>query len=196
MRFPIRQFERRDGLWHERVIGLRDGGLALGLVEAEIGNGGRDGDIIEFAPARSDIARSIGERLSRSPGAALVFDYGHLQTAPGDTLQAMRKHAAVAIVESPGDCDLTSHVDFEALGKAMAGGGATVLGDLTQRAFLLAMGLEQRTAMLKASSDQSTSAVLDRQMHRLVDPGKMGNLFKVLAATSPGLATPYPFDRK
>jgi SAM-dependent MidA family methyltransferase len=192
---PIRQFERRDGAWHERAVGLRDEQLALGLIEAQIGNEGRDGDIIEFASARADIAREIGGRLSRAPGAALVIDYGHTRTAPGDTLQAMKKHKYVSVLEDPGSCDLTSHVDFEALGKAMAHTDVTVHPVLSQRAFLLAMGLEQRTAQLSARADIRTRAILGRQMARLAAEDQMGNLFKVLAATSASLSTPYPFGR-
>ena len=192
---PVRQFEKRDGKWHERVIGLQEDRLVLGLISSDLGPQGGDGDIIEFAPARTAIARAIGERLSRHAGAALIIDYGHLATAPGDTLQAMLKHGFVSILESPGTCDLTSHVDFEALGKALALGGASVMPALTQRGFLLAMGLEQRTGMLAAKSDIRTRGLLERQMTRLAGEDQMGNLFKVLAAVSPGLATPYPFGR-
>ncbi len=34
-----------------------------------------------------------------------------------------------------------------------------------------------------------------RAKSRLADHGQMGNLFKVQAAHSPALATPYPFGR-
>ncbi|MCB1378892.1 MAG: SAM-dependent methyltransferase [Alphaproteobacteria bacterium] len=193
---PIRQFERRDGRWHERVIGLREDKLVLGLAMADLGGQGSDGDVIEFAPARSDIARAIGSRLRQHPGAALIIDYGHAQTAPGDTLQAMRQHRQVSILETPGATDLTSHVDFEALAKALAAEGAAVYPLLSQRAFLLAMGIEQRFAMLSARADATTKAVLARQMTRLAAADQMGNLFKILAATSAGLATPYPFGRQ
>lgn len=190
---PIRQFEKREGGWRERVIGVEGGRLVPGLIAAEIGEAGSDGDVIEFAPARSDMARAIGERLSRHPGAALIIDYGHLRTAPGDTLQAMRRHRFVAITEEPGHCDLTSHVDFEALGKALRQGGATVHPGVTQRHFLQAMGFEQRTQMLAARADAAARKVLLRQMTRLAAPDQMGNLFKVLSATSPELPVPYPF---
>lgn len=192
---PIRQFEKRDGRWHERGVGLKDDRLVVGLVETRLGPEGKDGDIIEFGPARIDIARSIGQRLARQPGAALIIDYGHLRTAPGDTLQAMRAHKYVSILERPGECDITSHVDFEALATALTEGGATVHGVLTQQAFLLAMGLERRFEILASKSDPETRDVLGRQMTRLAGPDQMGNLFKVLAATSPGLAMPYPFGR-
>ena len=192
---PIRQFEKRAGRWHERVMGLEDGKLVMGQIEGDPGSQGRDGDIIEFAPARTAIARHIGERLRYSPGAALVIDYGHLSTAPGDTLQAMRQHGFVSIADRPGESDLTSHVDFEALGNALSQGGALAMPPITQRAFLLAMGLQQRNEMLSAKADPATRAKLQRQMTRLAGDDQMGNLFKVLAAVSPGIATPYPFGR-
>ena len=192
---PIRQFEKQAGTWRERVIRLDNGKLVQGLAAAEIGEGGAEGDVIEFAPARGAIARAIGERLARHGGAALISDYGHLRAAPGDTLQAMRQHRFEALTEAPGCCDLTSHVDFEALGKALSEGGATVHPGISQRAFLLAMGLEQRMARLAVGADPRTKAVFERQMTRLAAADQMGNLFKFLSATSPGLPVPYPFGQ-
>ncbi|HUR42568.1 MAG TPA: SAM-dependent methyltransferase, partial [Aestuariivirga sp.] len=196
---PIRQFERRRGRWRERCVGLEGERLIIGLMEVEavLGQGtpGRDGDIIEFAPWRADIGGEIGTRLARQAGAALIIDYGNLISAPGDTLQAVRKHKHVPITEAPGECDLTSHVDFEALTKALRRSGAVVWQGLTQRAFLTAMGLEARFAALSARADPRMADMLQRAMARLVDEAQMGNLFKVIAATSPGLTTPYPFGQ-
>ena len=190
---PIRQFERREGVWRERVIGLSEGRLSLGVGGIVPGAMGKDGDVMEFAPARDEIARHIGERLASHPGAALIIDYGHLHTAPGDTLQAMRAHRFVPLTEAPGEADLTSHVDFEKLAAALRVGGAVAHHGMTQRDFLLAMGLEQRFAQLALRADDATRATLARQMARLADEAQMGNLFKLLCATSPGIGTPYPF---
>jgi NADH dehydrogenase [ubiquinone] 1 alpha subcomplex assembly factor 7 len=190
---PIRQFERHGSFWHERVIGLEQGHLAIGLSGPVRGPEGRDGDIVEYAPARDAIARHIGERLWRAQGAALIVDYGHLTSAPGDTLQAMRGHGFAAVTDRPGECDLTSHVDFEALAHALWEGGAAVYPALTQRKFLLALGLETRFERLASSADPAMAEILRRQMTRLADEHQMGNLFKVLAATSPGMPGPYPF---
>jgi len=191
---PIRQFEFRNGSWHERVVGLDAWGrLALGLGATVPGRGGAEGEIREAAPQRDEIARSLGQRLARQKGAALLIDYGHLRTAPGDTLQALRGHRPVPVTEAPGACDLTSHVDFQALGAALREGGAVPHPPLTQRQFLLAMGLEPRVAQLAGRSDAATAALLHRQMARLADEAQMGNLFKVLCVTSPGMSPPYPF---
>ncbi|MCA3559967.1 MAG: SAM-dependent methyltransferase [Aestuariivirga sp.] len=190
---PIRQFERREGVWRERVIGLTDGKLSPGVGGIVPGTMGKDGDVMEFAPARDEIARHIGERLAAHAGAALVIDYGHLHTAPGDTLQAMRAHRFVPVTEAPGEADLTSHVDFEKLAAALRDGGAVAHHAMTQRGFLMAMGLGQRIAQLALRADEETRATLARQMARLADEAQMGNLFKLLCATSPGMSTPYPF---
>jgi NADH dehydrogenase [ubiquinone] 1 alpha subcomplex assembly factor 7 len=190
---PIRQFERREGVWRERVVGLADGGLSLGVGGIVPGSMGKDGDVMEFAPARDEIARQIGARLAAHPGAALLIDYGHLHTAPGDTLQAMRGHRFVPVTEAPGEADLTSHVDFEKLAQAVAETGAIAYRGMTQRDFLRAMGLEQRFAQLSGKADDATCATLQRQMARLADEMQMGNLFKLLCVTSPGMSAPYPF---
>lgn len=196
---PIRQFERRDGRWLERSVGLAGESLVIGLTDAETaacqGAPGKDGDVLEFAPARTAIAGEIGARVARHSGAALIIDYGHLVSAPGDTLQALRNHRHVPIMETPGECDLTSHVDFEVLTNALRQGGAAVWPAITQRAFLLAMGIEPRTAALAGRADARMADMFQRAMARLVDESQMGDLFKVVAATSPEVATPYPFGK-
>ncbi len=187
---PIRQFENRNGAWFERCVGADGVGLMPAALDASQGG---DGDVIEFSPLRSSIAQEIGQRLARSPGVALVIDYGHVQTAPGDTLQAMRAHKYVALTDRPGESDITSHVDFETLGKALAQGGAKAYPAITQRNFLVAMGIEQRAAILSSKADAKTADMMARAVARLTGEGEMGNLFKVMVGTSPDLATPYPF---
>jgi NADH dehydrogenase [ubiquinone] 1 alpha subcomplex assembly factor 7 len=100
---PIRQLQRRHGQWCERVIGLDGDKLTIGLAPfagAQGGEGG-DGDIIEFSAVRAEAGREIGARLAGHPGVALIIDYGHLRSAPGDTLQALRRHTFTAITETP-----------------------------------------------------------------------------------------------
>ena len=79
------------------------------------------------------------------------------------------------------------------LGKALGQWGAKVMPALTQREFLLAMGLEQRAAILASKSDTATKDILARAVARLTGETEMGNLFKVMVATAPDLPTPYPF---
>jgi NADH dehydrogenase [ubiquinone] 1 alpha subcomplex assembly factor 7 len=187
---PIRQFEKRHDKWLERCIGAE----GMGLMPAALDNAqGANGDVIEFAPQRLEIAKEIARRLAKQKGCALIVDYGHLQTAPGDTLQAVRAHEYVPVTDQPGESDITSHVDFEALAKALSQGGAAVHLAITQRAFLLAMGIERRSAILSSKADANTKEALARAVARLAGETEMGNLFKVMVATSPEFPPPYPF---
>jgi NADH dehydrogenase [ubiquinone] 1 alpha subcomplex assembly factor 7 len=192
---PIRQYEFHQGQWMERRIGLSaDDRLVLGRTAFPLaGPPASEGAIFETGPTRDDIARRIGARLARFPGALIVFDYGHAASALGDTLQAVRRHKFCSILDRPGEADLTSHVDFESLRRALTQGGAVIFGPITQRQFLLAMGIETRAALLSRKAKLAERKIIAHATERLAGENQMGNLFKVMAATSPGLATPYPF---
>ncbi len=190
---PVRQLEHRRGQWNERVVGPEGLGLRPSV---PAGRPGKDGDVFEVSPARAAVAQEIGRRLSFTTGAALILDYGHLQTAMGDTLQALHRHKMVPVTHLPGESDITSHVDFEALGHALAKAGAKVPPAITQRQFLLQMGLEIRASVLAAKADAAQLAMLNRVVGRLVDEDQMGKLFKVMTATSLKLPTPYPFGEQ
>jgi NADH dehydrogenase [ubiquinone] 1 alpha subcomplex assembly factor 7 len=192
---PIRQYEVHQGQWMERRVGLNaDDRLVIGRTAYPLAQPpATEGAIYESGPLRDDIARLLGTRLAQTPGAVLVFDYGHATSALGDTLQAVRRHEFCSILDQPGEADLTAHVDFESLGSAFTQGGAVTHGPITQRQFLLAMGLEARAASLSGKASPAERQVIARATERLAGENQMGNLFKVMAAISPGLATPYPF---
>jgi NADH dehydrogenase [ubiquinone] 1 alpha subcomplex assembly factor 7 len=195
---PIRQYEFHQGQWMERRVGLSaDDRLVIGRTAFALsGPPATEGAILEIGPLRDDIARLLGARLAQAPGAALILDYGHAVSALGDTLQAVRRHQFCSILDSPGEADLTSHVDFESLAGAIARGGSAAFGPLTQRQFLLDMGIEARAGLLTGKAAPSDREILARAVERLAGENEMGTLFKVMAATSPGLATPYPFGSR
>ena len=199
---PIHQFVRTGDGWRERMIGLdTEGTLTIGagtprLPDENIPAGFADsaeGTVLETQPAANAIAEEIGARLARDGGAALIIDYGYLKTAPGDTLQALYRHAFDDPLARPGEADLTAHVNFEALAAAAARSGATALPPLTQGEFLLRSGLLERAGALGAGKAHKEQEAIRDAVERLAAPEQMGNLFKVLALTSDGRSFP-PFD--
>ena len=98
----------------------------------------------------------LGRRVARDGGAALVIDYGHAESAAGDTLQAVGGHAFADPLAAPGEVDLTAHVDFEALAQAAESMGARVTGRSSRREFLRRLGIETRAAALKAKAAART----------------------------------------
>ncbi len=152
------------------------------------------GSIFEW---RADnVAMELGKRLARDGGAALVIDYGHAESAAGDTLQAVGQHAFADPLTAPGNIDLTAHVDFQALGKAVEAMGASGFGPLTQAEFLRRLGIETRAASLKAKAAGTVGADIDAALARLIgeDSAGMGALFKVAAFANPALGIPPGFE--
>jgi NADH dehydrogenase [ubiquinone] 1 alpha subcomplex assembly factor 7 len=198
---PVRQFERTRLGWRERMVTLGPGG-ALGFAlapavtpfAAELMRrhpGAPLGQLVELSPAREALVAAIGRRLARHDGLALLIDYGarHLD---GPTLQAVRGHGRADPLESPGEVDLSSHVAFGELAEAAEGAGAVAWGPLAQGEFLTRLGAGPRVDRLAAAKPEAAPSLRDG-LARIVDPARMGQLFKVLALT--GTPAPPPgFD--
>ncbi len=201
---PIRQFEMTGDGWRERLVAL-DGDTGFRFtsgdapMEDEIPQRLRDaptGAIFETCPAARDLAIAIAGRITRAGGAALFIDYGHPVAAHGDTLQAVKDHAYHPVLTDTGDCDITAHVDFDALGEAARSAGARVLGPVTQGRFLVDIGIERRAMSLAGNADTRQAADIARALRRLtgLQSDAMGRLFKVLAVVHPNLADVGGFD--
>jgi SAM-dependent MidA family methyltransferase len=172
---PIRQFV--DG--RERRVMAAAGGLAFD----------RDGEIVETSPAREEAAAALAAKLATQGGVALIIDYGHERSAPGDTLQAVRRHRFAHVLESPGEQDMTSHVDFEALGKAVREASATVSTVIEQGPWLERLGIIARAAALAARAPERAQEI-EAARARLCRPDAMGSLFKVMAIHAPNWPAP------
>ena len=198
---PIRQFERIDGTWQERVVALAPSSQALRFaatdsVPVEVGLGyAPPGSIAERAPAREALAGALAERVAADGGAALVIDYGHEQTGLGDTLQAMRRHRRHDVLEDPGTADLTAHVDFSSLGAAARKAGANVFGPVHQGDFLRALGIDARASRLRQSANAEQAAEIDAALRRLTGAHGMGALFKAMAFAHRTLSAPPGFGQ-
>jgi SAM-dependent MidA family methyltransferase len=199
---PVRQFVMRDGRFLERVVAL-DGDrlLKFGVADAQADatlpdDAGRqpEGTIYEQAPLREAVALTVADRLVRQDGLALFIDYGHIVSGYGDTLQAVRRQAFDDPLAHPGEADLTSHVDFEAIAAACDSVGAQALLPMTQGDFLIRMGLVERAGQLGRGKSAAQQAAISEAVERLAGhgPGKMGELFKVLAVTG-SRTVPPPF---
>ena len=199
---PVRQFVMRDGRFLERVVALdEDGALRFAAGQArpdvvlpEDAIAQPEGTIHEQAPLREAVALTIADRLARQDGLALFIDYGHIVSGYGDTLQAVRRQAFDDPLAHPGEADLTSHVDFEAIAAACESVGGQALLPMTQGDFLIKMGLVERAGLLGRDKTSAQQAAISEAVERLAGhgPGKMGELFKVLAVTgSKGVPAPF-----
>lgn len=133
--------------------------------------------------------RAIASHLAAHGGIALIVDYGHERSAPGDTVQAVRAHRYASVLEQPGEQDLTAHVDFEAVARIAGEAGAAVTPLVTQGDWLRALGIEARADSL-ARTNPDRAAEISATLQRLTAPQAMGDLFKVIALHAPAWAAP------
>jgi NADH dehydrogenase [ubiquinone] 1 alpha subcomplex assembly factor 7 len=202
---PIRQFEKGTKGWAERFIDIEPDGeglrfvlksdeAALALMPKSLKGTEKTSDLFEISVLSQTIAHALGERLKEFGGAVLVIDYGYEQPAFGETLQALKKHHFHPVLETPGEADLTAHVDFQTLGNSFSEGGASVYGPMGQGDFLTALGITQRTEKLIANVTLEIQKDLVAAYERLTSPDEMGTLFKVICATHPNHPIPAGFE--
>ena len=203
---PIRQFvrtaETAETPWRERLVGLNavGDGLAFTLGDEALPeppgapHGARPEDVFEVCEAGHDVMRQIAGRFEAAKGRALFIDYGHGRSGFGDTFQAVRGHRQWPVLASPGEADVTAHVDFGALARRARADGARVDGPVSQADFLKRLGLTQRLEAIAKVADEAAAADIRAGAERLIHPDQMGQLFKVMAVSSPDLGEPPGFS--
>lgn len=203
---PIRQMEHTPDGWHWRAVDIDTTTGALTFVagarvpDADVAALGPafaeapSGTIAEVSPAVQAVGAEIAARVASQGGAALLIDYGYADSAPGDTLQALKEHQPVPPLTAPGTVDLTAHVDFARLADAAQTAGAAVHGPVDQGRFLAALGAEQRARTLMRSARPEQALLIDSGVRRLIHPSEMGTLFKGLAMTHSQLPLPPGFE--
>lgn len=195
---PIRQFQRFDDRWRERVVGVKNGTLVLGLADPMppgfLSDRLRDtveGDIVETCAAGEAIIQALGQRIATQDGVALIVDYGGWQSL-GDTFQALRAHDPVNRLSAPGQADLTAHVAFAPLARAAAPATATAM--TPQGVFLERLGITARAQALARNLGRAALEAHVAAHRRLTHPEEMGTLFKAMALIQPGSPTPPGFE--
>jgi SAM-dependent MidA family methyltransferase len=135
------------------------------------------GTVTEIHPQAEAFIASLAERLTR--GAAFFIDYGfpeaeyyHPQRT-GGTLMCHRAHRADADpLETPGEKDITAHVNFTGIAVAAQNAGMDVLGYTGQARFLMNCGVMEDLQHADVQCRANTQKLLTEH--------EMGELFKVL----------------
>jgi SAM-dependent MidA family methyltransferase len=175
---PVRQFIRRAEGWMERYVEAR----AYIELPADMDlPDDPEGSVREI----NEAAQAFVAEVVRRRAVALFIDYGPMQSAPGESVQAIRDGKYASPLTEPGRADITAHVDFAALAAAARAAGADVQGPVKQNAFLTALGLFQRSDFL-AQKNPANAEKFRLAARRLTAPDAMGSLFKVMAVCPRG----------
>lgn len=191
---PIRQYVKTAKGWVERLIDAREDKLCFASGTKIVSLPEYDpnlppGSLVETCPEGEKLMAQIASRITRhGVGAALVVDYGYGGFQAGETFQAVRNHRYHPVLETPGEADLTAHVNFAALARAARGEGAHVFGPVGQGDFLEMLGIRARTERLSTDANEAQKTAILSDLERLTSKEQMGTLFKVMAICS----TPQP----
>jgi SAM-dependent MidA family methyltransferase len=190
---PIHLVVWRDDGVFERGVTWRDGAFAWNdrrcddatlLSEAQRLSP-RPPYLSEIGFAASGLVRTLGVNLEC--GVVLLVDYGfgereyyHPQRDHGTLMCHYRHHAHDDPFFAPGLQDITSHVNFTAIAQAGRRAGLELLGYTTQAQFLINLGI---IGLLERTPPENTADYLPlaAQVHKLLSPTEMGELFKVIA---------------
>ena len=185
---PINQYVRGDEGWHEKKVTTKNGKLCFTLDNKiwvpsdSIFSNFKVGDTIEYSEKAIRIFLHLCNHLIEYDGVLLVIDYGNV-SGIGDTLQAVNKHDFKDVLEKPGQSDLSSHVNFTLLKEIATKNNLYVSKVKEQQKFLLELGIMERLKSLTKNASSAIAQKLVSEIKRLIDPDKMGTLFKVIAVT-------------
>jgi NADH dehydrogenase [ubiquinone] 1 alpha subcomplex assembly factor 7 len=198
---PVQQYLRAEDGWRLRCVGLGAGGKLAFVAGPAVADPPLEpvhaqapvGAIVEVSPASRAVVATLAGRIAAQGGSALIIDYGAPASGTGDTLQAVRQHRTVGPLEMPGECDLTTHVDFAALARAACGAGAAAHGPVPQGLFLNRLGIAARAAVLLRNASPQQRTDIAAACKRLIGEAQMGTLFQALAITARDAPAPPGF---
>jgi SAM-dependent MidA family methyltransferase len=154
-----------------------------------------EGQHAEAGLEACDWVTEVGRRLAR--GFVLTIDYGHPASDLFDnhhmrgTLLAYQNHrVSEEFYASPGEQDLTAHVNFTALESWGKRSGLETAGFTSQTAFLMALGQGNEFADLYDEGQSEAERMKARlQLKTLIHPEGMGERFQVLIQQKGASAT-------
>lgn len=186
---PFRRVVRRGGVWREVEVAEADGRLVevdgaearvpVALPEAS------EGTALDLPLAAADVA--AGWAAGTWPGVLLLADYGvrwdDLCANPRSTARGYRGHRQVAdLLDSPGAMDLTCHVCWDWVERAVRAAGWDRVRVVSQEAFLVREGAPELEAFVAGEVAPLERFRRARQVQELLHPGHLGRKFQVLVA--------------
>ncbi|MFK7910988.1 MAG: class I SAM-dependent methyltransferase [Akkermansiaceae bacterium] len=189
--FPVELIKYNDKKWLSQMVSLDEEGqftLATDEIETDeiqvffddLGNHYPDGYTTEYNIGMTDFVRDASRSIES--GLFLTIDYGHLQSdyyhpdRSTGTLQTYQAHQkAENPLQSPGELDITAHVDFTRLQKTAEQAGFHSPWFGTQARYLTEHAREWLLSM-----EGTANTEMIRQFQTLTHPSMLGTRFSVL----------------
>lgn len=122
---------------------------------------------------KSEITKNRGHCLG------LIIDYGYYKPSPY-SLRAILQHQFVGIFDNVGEADYSVNVDFKLIREILESDKSISCELFSQSRFLIDNGIYERMQAL-CSANPTVSGNLKRDVHRLISPAEMGQIYKFLS---------------
>ncbi|RZC87510.1 hypothetical protein C5167_036051 [Papaver somniferum] len=221
---PVHQFQRASRGWCEKMVDVADDAsfrfvlsqqptpATLYLMKRCTWATKEDIaklDQIEICLKGMDLTQTIAKRIGSDGGGALIIDYGS-DGIVSDSLQAIRKHKFVDILDDPGSADLSAYVDFASIRNSAkeASEEVSVHGPMSQSQFLGFLGINFRVEALLQNCTDEQAESLRNGYWQLVGDGEapfwegpedktpigMGTRYLAMAIVNKNQGSPVPFQ--
>lgn len=188
---PFYRVVRRDGVWRECGVEVRDGHAVEILLEdfsepvaafaEKFPDVAKDGCRMDLPLEAEQLMRDIVS--NRDVRAVIAFDYGLdwadvLYRRPAGTARAYRRHELVEnLLADPGEQDLTCHICWDGLESVLKEAGFSQVSTVRQESFFMhhaAAGIE---SVLRRGD-----LVECGRLRELIHPDHLGSAFQALSA--------------
>ncbi|XP_073006764.1 uncharacterized protein [Typha latifolia] len=221
---PVHQFQRTPHGWCEKMIDVSEDSSFRFVLSSQpspslLYLAKRRGwaspdeieklEHIEVSPSAMELTQQIAKRISLDGGGALIIDYGK-NGVISDSLQAIRKHKFIHILDSPGSADLSAYVDFASVRHSAeeVSEDISVHGPITQSQLLGSLGINFRVEALLQNCTEEQAESLRTGYWRLVGDGEapfwegpeeqtpigMGTRYLAMAIVNKKQGAPVPFE--
>ena len=190
---PIKQFEVKKSKIYEKFLQFKKGKFKKFVLKKtskkiikKLNNFNlciKDG-IIEYPQDGLKILDLIIKKINKLKGGMLLIDYGYLKKQKIDTLQSLKSHKKNVYYRNIGEADITSLVNFQLLHKFLSSKKLKLNKVVNQSFFLKKIGVIERAEILSRKMSFKEKSDLYYRLERLLSEKKMGNLFKVIFASS------------
>ena len=136
-------------------------------------------NFLEISLEEIRILKKLNKILVNNGGCLLFIDYAYSSNKMYDTLQAVKKHKKVDVLNNVGSSDISHLINIPLL-KKVAKKLNLELDFINQRDFLLNLGILQRAEILAKNKNFLEKANIYYRINRLIDRKQMGELFKVI----------------
>ncbi|MCI4323370.1 MAG: SAM-dependent methyltransferase [Thermoplasmata archaeon] len=165
---PFRRLVRHGPAWREMGVRWQEpefvdsqASESVPVPGLELPGDAPEGTVLEISPRAEAFLREVADTIAR--GEALFVDYGAptsywLGGAHAGTLQALRAHHSVPVLERPGMADITAWVNFDRIRAAVRSARLREIAFQPQREALVQWGLPQ----LLATAQREAPTEVDR----------------------------------